>query len=515
MTAGNRFKGWVETSARGWSSGVADWLWGITVRLIIYTMTNFIAKFRTEIVASMETLRDAEDTPPEVRAFLRDVVIPEGAPGEYAGSVFTVLGAVTALMQVGQPAGKIYSYWQDKLIKSSRLDPLSVIAAWRRDPESYNKYFDDLREQGWSDDRIEALKFITREFPSLRDVIGFYAHEVFEPDMIARYGLSDETPPYEGTLFEKLGVPKEIADMYWMDHWEHASWTQVTEMLHRGQLTDEDVWEWFRLVEIPPYWRDKLIATSWGIPNRIEIRMMARYLDMSKEEIMELLKKAGLSAEFRADAADFMIIMGLTGYWADLLRNNWIGPDQLKTEIESHGLKPVTADRIYKSLVKYVGPERVAKEKDLTAAEIIRGVKKEVIDIPQGIELLMDLGYDEWEATFKIAIDVAVATGSPETYEEFKDITNKYRRARGMETKPVPEEIKAAGAAVVKVTAEVKALERAVKEERGMLTAEEEVPDSASAKLVELQVALNRARAELQRLELDYHAKVAAWKHGE
>jgi len=48
-----------------------------------------------------------------------------------------------------------------------------------------------------------------------------------------------------------------------------------------------------------------------------------------------------------------------------------------------------------------------------------------------------------------------------------------------------------------------------------MLTAEEEVPDSASAKLVELQVALNRARAELQRLELDYRAKVAAWKHGE
>ena len=142
--------------------------------------------------------------------------------------------------------------------------------------------------------KADVLKFATQAYPALADVIRFYAREAFEPDMIAKYGLDEEPPPYEGTLFEKLGVPKDIADLYWIAHWEHASFIQVREMLHRGLLTgsrevpsepvgyegwaardtegEKEMYEWYRVVEIPPIWRSLLTESLWNVPTRVDVR---------------------------------------------------------------------------------------------------------------------------------------------------------------------------------------------------------------------------------------------------
>lgn len=449
----------------------------------------------------------------ELQAFM-DRRSPVHIPAFAAMAIGVVIGSIIGtFMGWAAPIAKWTSYQGEKVIHSFRLDPLAIITAWRRDPAKYEKLFDDLRDQGWSDDRIKALKFYTQAFPTLIDVVRFYAREAFEPDMIERYGLMDEVPPYEGTLFEKLGVPKEIADLYWIAHWEHASWMQVVEMLRRGQLTEDEVREWFRVVEIPPYWRDKLIAISYEVPTRVDVR---RFWDMRTIDEARLREIYAWRGYHGKDLDDYVLWTKVYVAFPDLLarwKNGWITIDDVRAELTGLGMPADRVEEMIQTKIKPTEPERVSEELDLTKAEICAGVKKGVISWDEGIELLQDIGKSREEAEFIMEVKVGVAGGSPETYPEFKAWTQGWRKAAGMEVKPVTEDLKQAAAEVVKLTKEVEALQEAVKAEGKTLIAEEVLPEEATARRDELRVTLHRAESALRAAQTNYNSLVAEWRH--
>jgi len=318
---------------------------------------------------------------------------------------------------------------------------MTIITAWRRDPEKYEALFKDLREQGWSEDRMEAIKFATMAFPNIADVVRFYAKEAFEPDMIERYGLLDELPPYEGTYFEQLGVPKDVAEKYWISHWLHPAFGEVTKMLHRGLITEQDVWEWYRVMEIPPAWREKLTKISWNLPNRIELRMMARYGLVDKDFLLEQLKQVGLQEEFRDVAADMMLAMGIRTDLSTRFSKGWLNAEQVAQELVDSGLSEDVRKRMYQWIVKNAQPERVLKERDLTLSDVYKGFKNNVIGYEQAKSLIMDMGFDEWEAEYKLEVNVGALAGSPETYMQLKRLTELYKRSQGQEAKIPPLEL--------------------------------------------------------------------------
>jgi len=323
----------------------------------------------------------------------------------------------------------------NRRMKPYRFDPLAIITAWRRDPAKYAHYFDDLKDMGWDDDRVEAAKFFTQAFPTLGDVVNFYAKEAFEPDMIDKYGLENELPPYEGTYFEQLGIPRDVATKYWIAHWQHPSLGTAFELLHRGEITSEELWRWYRVVEYPPYWRDKLTAVSWDLPNRIELRMMARYGLVGKDFLITMLEKVGLAEEYRDVAADMMLAMGIRTDLSTRYSKGWINADEIRQELIDSGLSPDVQERMYQWIVKNTSDDRVSTERDLTKAEIVKGVKKGFISAVQGVELLMDMGYSKDEAEYILVINVEALSGSPETYQELKRITQLHRQATGKSAK--------------------------------------------------------------------------------
>lgn len=87
-------------------------------------------------------------------------------------------------------------------------------------------------------------------------------------------------------------------------------------------------------------------------------------------------------------------------------------------------------------------PEKLKPERDLTKAEIVKGVKKEIITWDQGAIMLVDMGYDSDEADFILAINVEALAGSPETWSAMQDIVNKGRKAQGLEVKEIPRGIR-------------------------------------------------------------------------
>ena len=389
-----------------WGERIAGWAFDFLARGIYRSLEIGEPGAIESIRGTIEAIKANPRIPQYQKDYLDSLLVAGNPFRMISGVILTVFSTIFALLGAAGPLGNIMAYDQELLWHSFRFDPYQLMVLMRRSPELYEVVKSHREDHGFEPGYLDQLKKLTEAYPTPRDVVGFLAHEVFEPDMIAKYGLLSEWDKIDKEFARKIGLEPDILELYWMDHWEHPEWGTIRELRHRDQITDEDVEAWFRIVEIPEYWRDKMLNVLWGLPNRIEIRMMARYLDMSKAEVMDLLKKAGLHEDYRSDAADFMIIMGLQGYWATLVRNGWLTADELKGEIEARGISPAIADRVYKRIVKNEVAERSAGERDLTKTDIIKGVKQERITRIEGVELLKDLGYDEAEAWFILDINI-------------------------------------------------------------------------------------------------------------
>ena len=315
-----------------------------------------------------------------------------------------------------------------KLLLYLRLDPQSVITAWRRNPEKYQALFQDLKDTGWTEERIEVLKEITQFLPSADEQTLWLAREVFEPDMVSRYGLDDELPNYEETDFAKVAVTPEQMRNKWRAHWEHASYMQVREMLRRGVLnlspgmpsppTTKSGWEardaegieamfdWYRLVEIPPFWRDRLTEMVFEIPTRVDVRRFWDMRTIDEERLRDIYHAQGYHGK---DLDDYILWTKVYVAYPDLLarfKNGWITEADVSNELIALGMPPDRVIEMIQTKIKPLQPERIANERNLTVTDIYKAVKMEVITRGQGLEMLQALGYDEAEASLKMAVNV-------------------------------------------------------------------------------------------------------------
>jgi len=443
--------------------------------------------------------------------------------------------------------------------------------------------------------------------------------------MIARYGLDSEFGAIDKEPFYKAGMTDEQILNYWRAHWEHASWMQVVEMLHRGLMTEEQVWDWFRVVEIPPFWRQLLIDTAYTWPTRVDVR---RWWDMRTIDETELRRLYSGMGYRGVNLDNYVLWTKVYVAFPDLMARwskGWITLDEVKSELTGLGMPADRVEEMIQTKIKPEGIDRVSGERDVTKTDIYKGVKQGVITRGEGIELLIELGYDEDEADYLLTINIpqdeeavvvkdreltkadilsglktaiitpaealtkleglryrredaetilgifkaateppleawqreaskadivaAVKQGlitpekaylmlldigfsaeasnfilmvraevspfSPISYEEFRNLTQKYRRAIGREAKPMSEEIIAAGALVVRLTRETEDLQKTIKEEERGLIADEAIPEAASARRDELRVALHRAESELAAAQTNYDSLVAEWRHKE
>jgi len=528
------------------------------------------------------------------------------------------------IMGIMQPLSNLFNQTQERVFHSFRFDPISVMTLWRRDPKAYADFIDDLRDQGFSETRIAALKFLTLFYPAPADLIRWQAREVFEPEMVSKYGLDAELGGITREPFYKAGMTDEQITNYWRAHWEHASWIQVIEMLHRGLLTEAEVRDWFRLVEIPPFWRQKLIDTAYTWPTRVDVRRWWDMRTISEERLRELYKGMGYRGENLEDYIRWTKVYTDFPVMLNRWKNGWITLEDVREWLRGLDIPEERIDEFIQERVKVDEPERIAKDREITISDVYKGVKQNVITRSEAVDLLIDLGFDEEEAVYKLDVNIppdeeevivkqrelsktdiikGLRTGiidepeaiqrlrglrynqsdseflvkiylalikppeeprqreaskadiilavkkelitpedaylmlldigftpeasefilsvraetspfSPVTFAEFKDRTGKYKRATGREVKPMTEELKAAAAEKVRLTDEVEALKRAVKdEERGLIDIEV-LPAEATARRDELQVALHRAESELSRVRSAFNRQVAEWKHG-
>ncbi|MBA7670226.1 hypothetical protein ES703_78371 [subsurface metagenome] len=248
---------------------------------------------------------------------------------------------------------------------------------------------------------MTKLLKVTEVIPGATDIIAFAVREVYSPEIAEAFGQYEELDAvYDKAKLDidAIGMTKETFAKYWAAHWLLPSIMQGFEMLHRGVIpakaTAADPLSLERLMvalDIMPAWRDKLTAISYSPYTRVDVRRMHQIGVLDDDAVFTAYADAGFSpfapgCEHETVAEAFGCPRcrheSKVGHMLDFtIIYNYEPPEVEQTETD----------------------QRKAKERDLTKADILSGLRDGLLVEGESTTALLALGYDESEVAYYIA----------------------------------------------------------------------------------------------------------------
>ncbi len=278
------------------------------------------------------------------------------------------------------------------------------------------------------------------QLPSAQDLVLMELREVFNP------AFRDEQlqPPAGDTfneIMEQQGFSRYWSDSYWAAHWHLPSIGDLNTMLWRRKI-DSDTWKRFvRRNDFLPAMIPHLEEIIYNPYTRVDIRRAWQLGVVSDDEVVSTYQDQGYDEAHARVLLQFTKAERLVPQIRRRYSNGWINKSQVLGELQEIGLDVAKTNRLFETIVKDESKERTATERNLTRADILKGVKKGVIDEAFGRQLLQQMGYDTFEVEFIVRTYLESSTGSPETPLEFQSWVNQYRLASGEDVRAIPENV--------------------------------------------------------------------------
>jgi len=361
MSISSRIHDTVEQWSSEWGGRLHNWIMDWISAGIIKFIETIEPEGLEFVDEGLAQLSEAPGTPDMIKNLIARI----RAGGKPIPLLILIPVAVLMLfpmvMGLFQPLQRIINYGQERVFRSGRMDPeLAIRATWRGFMTDA-KMRATLVDHGFDEVDIETLLNVTKFYPGPQDLVTWVAREVFEPEMVTKYGLDDELGGIEKEPFYKAGMTDDQITNYWRAHWLHASWMQMVEMLHRGLVTEEDVYDWFRVVEIVPYWRELLIQTAYTWPTRVDVR---RWWDMRTIDEPELRRLYSGMGYRGVNLDNYVLWTKVYVAFPDLMARwtkGWITLDDVRRELTALGRPAPRGEEMIQMKVKPEEPERVAE----------------------------------------------------------------------------------------------------------------------------------------------------------
>ncbi len=320
--------------------------------------------------------------------------------------------------------------WADRFmdLKHPTLPSDLALSASLRDPVKFQWAVDNLPRLGLTEKDIELLTEMQWRVPGVQDIIRYVVREAYDEATVAEFGQDADYPTAAEPDAAKTGIRPEQLKLEWRSHWDLPGISQGYDMLHRttaspttfsgapagadsrgsyyNVIDREHLEMLLKAKDVMPAWRDKLIAISYNPYARVDARRMWDFGVLDDEA----LKRSYLDMGYDAEHADNLVTW--TKVYTRLpsivarYKNGWIDEAEARGELADLGVAGGVAERLWQSKIKSESAARTAAQKNLTLAQIEKGVKKGKISRPEAITLLVDLGYDLEEATFLLDVDV-------------------------------------------------------------------------------------------------------------
>ena len=343
------------------------------------------------------------------------------------------------------------------------------------------EFYDFGKRAGYDAPELDAEFEAARLYPSDLTLFSFMEAHIYDSAIVDTFGLDDELADADTDALKRAGVADDLITDYWRAHWQHPGFAEVVDMARRDILNDindrdsvepgSPAWEqihsqqidairaWFRLTKIPPHWRERMIAMHY---TRLSAAELGDAYDLGLVDDSAILREF-LDQGFKLpDARLRTLWTKVKAALPDLIeryKNGWISPDDVMAALIAQGLTEDQAAQLYqRKIAGPNGPVRTQPERQLTKAEIIKGIKKGIIqsafwpknqapDVvlthPTGEDLLGGLGYSLAEAQQIILINLDTGA-SPDNLAEFEHWVELDKATRALPAAPLsPERLSA------------------------------------------------------------------------
>jgi hypothetical protein len=192
-------------------------------------------------------------------------------------------------------------------LEQQRLTPDHYITLWLRTKKE--AHIDEIRKLGVSEDDIERLLYLAFSEPTPSDIVRFLVRDAYDEKAVQDNKYDEDFDrKYRQDAFDRVGVSKDLAKLYWRAHWQLPSPTQGYEMLHRELITMDQLRELLKLADYAPGYVDALIGSAYLQPGRIDLRRMWEVGSITdRAELVKRYSHLGYNAADSELLADFSI----------------------------------------------------------------------------------------------------------------------------------------------------------------------------------------------------------------
>jgi len=250
------------------------------------------------------------------------------------------------------------------------------------------------------------------QIPPINDVIRFTVREVYDPERRQEL-LSVPTPKEAYPFARKWGFSDSVMDDYWAAHWILPSIQELNTMIHR-RVIDLPKWKrYVTLADFEPTMIDNYNKIIYNPYARVDARRMRDMNVLDDAALTNAYKDIGYDEEHANNLTVWTKVFNAIPSIRERYSKGHINAEDVTKELTATGLAATKVTELQQRIVKEEKPKRVDKERDLTKAEIIKGIKLGKITTTDGKDLLKSLGYDEDEADFLIESGTATLEKVP------------------------------------------------------------------------------------------------------
>lgn len=215
-------------------------------------------------------------------------------------------------------------YWTAKQL----LTGADLVSLKRRGLITSEDYKRQMSENKYTPTQTNRIERLTEFIPQVGDIIRFAVRESYRDDVAALYGYDEglEQVPtreqIEALNMEtrdklqgmarlasdglKVGMSPKTLKSYWRSHWQLPSPQLGFQMFHRLQQSDnvetrttkEDLSTLLKIADFPEYWRNRMMAVSYNLPTRVDIRRMYKLGQLDSKEVAAVYQQLGYNPKW-------------------------------------------------------------------------------------------------------------------------------------------------------------------------------------------------------------------------
>lgn len=181
-----------------------------------------------------------------------------------------------------------------------------TIQMWRRGviPAGFTDSFDDMVRQGFTPERIAALKEISYIIPNIEQQKEFIIRSVDDDALAAKLGLDTGLDDDFYTKAAATGWTAEDAKKLYRTSWQLPPFFILHTLYASGKINDADFTQLMEMQGFPPYFVDSFKTSLAPALTSGDIKDMYKYEVIDAEHIVPMLEGIGIPAALAAQYSE-------------------------------------------------------------------------------------------------------------------------------------------------------------------------------------------------------------------